>query len=63
MGPRGRGRIRIVLGDLAYWTCSNDPERDQPVRAAALADANGDAWQALRLLCTPEWHAERDAAS
>jgi len=63
MGPRGRGRIRIVLGDLAYWTCSNDPERDQPVRAAALDDADGDPWQALRLLCTPEWHAERDAAS
>ena len=53
---RGRGRVRLILGDLEYWICSNDPERDQPPRVAALADANGDPWQALRLLCTPAWH-------
>jgi len=56
VSPRGRGRVRITLGDLEYWICSNDPDRDQPVRTAALADADGDPWQALRLLCTPAWH-------
>ena len=55
ISDRGRGRVRNVLGDLQYWLCSNDPERDQPPRAAATADAQGDPWQALRLLCTPEW--------
>jgi len=56
VSPRGRGRVRVTLGDLEYWICSNDPDRDQPIRTAALADANGDPWQALRLLCTPAWH-------
>jgi hypothetical protein len=56
ISARGRGRVRIVLGDLEYWMCSNDPDRDQPPRAAALADAGGDPWLALRLLCTPAWH-------
>jgi hypothetical protein len=53
---RGRGSIRIELGDIEYWICSSDPEHDQPRRAAALAETGGDAWAALRLLCTPEWH-------
>ncbi len=56
VSPRGRGRVRIVLGDLEYWICSNDPDRDQPPRAAANAEADGDPWLALRLLCTPAWH-------
>ena len=55
ISARGRGRVRIILGDLEYWMCSNDPDRDQPVRAAALVDSAGDPWQALRLLCTPSW--------
>ncbi len=53
---RGRGSIRIELGDIEYWICSSDPEHDQPRRAAALAETGGDAWAALKLLCTPEWH-------
>ena len=56
VSPRGRGAVRILLGDLEYWICSSDPENDQPKRVAALADADGDPWEALRLLCTPEWH-------
>ncbi len=53
---RGRGAVRISLADLEYWVCSSDPENDQPRRAAALKESAGDPWQALRLLCTPEWH-------
>jgi len=53
---RGRGAVRVALADLEYWVCSSDPENDQPRRAQALKDAHGDPWQALRLLCTPEWH-------
>ncbi len=60
LSPRGRCKVRIALGALEYWICSNDPERDQPVRAAALADADGDPWRALQLLCTPAWHQARD---
>jgi hypothetical protein len=62
VSPRGRGRVRITLGDLEYWICSNDPDRDQPTRTAALTDADGDPWQALRLLCTPAWHDHRRRA-
>ena len=53
---RGRGSIRIELGDIEYWICSSDPEHDQPRRAAALAETGGDAWARSELLCTPEWH-------
>jgi type IV secretory pathway VirB4 component len=56
--PRGRGSVRIALGDLEYWIASSDPEHDQPRRHQALLDAGGDPWQALRLLCTPEWRPE-----
>jgi hypothetical protein len=56
VSPRGRGAVRVLLGDLEYWICSSDPENDQPKRVAALADAGGDPWEALRLLCTPTWH-------
>jgi hypothetical protein len=58
---RGRGSIRIELGDIEYWICSADPEHDQPRRAAAVAQTGGDAWAALRLLCTPDWHERYDA--
>jgi len=53
---RGRGTVRQLLGDLEYWICCSDPENDQPRRAAALAQSQGDHWEALKLLCTPEWH-------
>jgi hypothetical protein len=53
--PRGRGQVRSIPGDLEYWICSNHPKRDQPARHAALTDAAGDPWNALRLLCTPSW--------
>ena len=29
----GRGQLRVLLGDIEYWACSADPQRDQPVRA------------------------------
>ncbi len=53
---RGRGAVRVALSDLEYWICSSDPEHAQPRRAQVLKDANGDAWQAQRLLCNPDWH-------
>jgi hypothetical protein len=63
--PRGRGQVRSIPGALEYWICSNHPKHDQPARHAALADAAGDPWKALRLLCTPSWqqaYRERRAA-
>jgi hypothetical protein len=59
VSPRGRGTVRIALGDLEYWIASSDPEHDQPKRHQALTDAEGDPWKALRLLCTPDWHEQR----
>jgi hypothetical protein len=53
---RGRGTVRVALGDLEYWVCSSDPENDQPRRVQALKDSDGDPWKALQLLCTPDWH-------
>jgi len=53
--PRGRGQVRSILGPLAFWICSNHPKNEQPARHAALSDAAGDPWKALRLLCTPAW--------
>jgi hypothetical protein len=59
--PRGRGQVRSIPGPLEYWICSNHPKHDQPARHAALSDAAGDPWKALRLLCTPGWqHAYRE---
>lgn len=55
LSARGRGQVRSILGSLEYWICSNHPKNDQPARHAALTDADGDPWQALRLLCTPSW--------
>ncbi|MGI8559712.1 MAG: VirB4 family type IV secretion system protein [Solirubrobacteraceae bacterium] len=56
ISARGRGAVRQLLGDLEYWICCSDPENDQPRRAAALTESDGNHWAALRLLCTPEWH-------
>jgi hypothetical protein len=56
ISARGRGAVRQLLGDLEYWICCSDPENDQPRRAAALAESRGDHWEALRLLCDPDWH-------
>ena len=55
----GRGQLRVLLGDIEYWACSADPQRDQPIRRLALQQADGDAWAALRLLVDPRWHLER----
>ena len=57
----GRAQVRVLLGDMEYWTCSADPQRDQPIRELALADAAGDPWEALRLLVDPRWHDDRAA--
>ena len=56
VSTRGRGAVRVALGDLEYWICSSDPEHDQPRRAAALRETAGDPWAALDTLCTPSWH-------
>ncbi|MHB1838092.1 MAG: hypothetical protein ACYCXW_24355, partial [Solirubrobacteraceae bacterium] len=61
VSDRGRGAVRQLLGDLEYWICCSDPERDQPRRAAALAACGGDHWAALKLLCTPGWHEQQHA--
>ncbi|RKQ92970.1 hypothetical protein C8N24_2827 [Solirubrobacter pauli] len=55
----GRATVRIFLSDIEYWACSADPERDQPIRELALAESDGDAWRAMRLLCDPAWHQAR----
>jgi hypothetical protein len=57
----GRTRVRLLLGDIEYWTCSADPHRDQPLRQLAMADAGGDAWEALRRLVDPSWHEQQIA--
>ena len=49
----GRTSVRIYLSDIEYWACCADPERDQPLRALALAEADGDAWDALRAARRP----------
>jgi hypothetical protein len=57
----GRTTVRIYLSDIEYWACSADPDRDQPLRALALAEAAGDPWTAMRLLVDPAWHHRRAA--
>jgi hypothetical protein len=57
----GRASVRIYLSDLEYWACSADPDRDQPLRALALAEAGGDTWAAMRRLVDPAWHHARAA--
>ncbi len=59
VSKRGRGAVRIAPGDPEYWIASSNPELDQPVRAAALRETDGDPWQALKLLCDPAWHERR----
>ena len=54
---RGRGAVRSrARATSSTGSARSDPEHDQPRRAQALKDAGGDPWEALRLLCTPEWH-------
>ena len=55
----GRAVVRVLLSDLEYWACSADPERDQPLRALALAETGGDPWAALARLADPSWHYQR----
>ena len=55
----GRASVRIYLADIEYWACSADPDRDQPLRALATAEAGGDPWGAMRLLTDPAWHYQR----
>jgi hypothetical protein len=57
----GRSTVRIYLSDIEYWACSADPDRDQPLRALALAEANGEAWGAMCRLVDPSWHHARTA--
>jgi hypothetical protein len=57
-GPRGRAIITSRYADLEYWTCTHEPERDEPLRRQALRDAANDPWRALRLLADPEWHSQ-----
>ncbi len=56
ISKRGRGAVRIAPADPEYWIASSNPELDQPRRAAALRQTQGDPWQALTLLCDPAWH-------
>jgi hypothetical protein len=51
-----RATVRVHLSDIEYSACSADPERDQPLRALALQQTDGDAWAAMRLLVDPAWH-------
>lgn len=54
-GVRGSGTVSIRVSDLEYWIATSDPVRDEPLRRRALREAGGDAWEALRLLASPEW--------
>jgi hypothetical protein len=64
-GTRGQGKVSIRLGAAEYWLATNDPNFDEPLRRRALREARGDgherAWDALRLLCDPDWHAMQAA--
>jgi hypothetical protein len=57
----GRTTVRSYLSDIEYWACSADPDRDQPLRALAMTEADGDAWAAMRRLVDPAWHHARAA--
>ena len=58
VSARGRGAVRIAPAAPEYWIASSNPETDQPLRHLALAQTDGDAWDALGLLCDPRWHAQ-----
>ena len=51
-GTRGRGTVSLRVGPREYWMATNDPNRDEPLRRAALRTAGGDPWAALELLAT-----------
>jgi hypothetical protein len=61
VSARWHGAVRIAPSDPEYWIASSNPEDDQPLRAAALHAAGGDAWRALTLLCDPEWIEQHQA--
>ncbi len=56
-GSRGSGTVSIRVSEAEYWIATSDPVRDEPLRRRALTEAGGDAWGALRLLCSQEWRA------
>jgi type IV secretory pathway VirB4 component len=43
-GSRGRGRIALRIGPTEYWAYTSDPLRDVPVRDAAIAEHEDNAW-------------------
>jgi TraG P-loop domain len=43
-GSRGRGRVALRLGPTEYWAYTSDPLRDVPMRDAAIAAHDDDAW-------------------
>jgi TraG P-loop domain len=49
-GTRGRGTIALRVGPSEYWLATSDPVGDVPLRAQALEDTDGDAWQAIERL-------------
>jgi hypothetical protein len=54
-GVRGSGTISIRVSPIEYWIATSDPVRDEPLRRQALAEAGGDPWRALRVLCSGGW--------
>ncbi|MDW5595921.1 TraC family protein [Conexibacter stalactiti] len=65
-GSRGEGVVTIAVGPLEYWRSTSDPIGDEPLRRLALRHAGGEgweaAWDALKLLADPDWHAQHDTA-
>ena len=53
---RGRGAVRVALGDLEYWICCSTLSTTSPTAPPALTRPAVTTWAALRLLCTPAWH-------
>jgi type IV secretory pathway VirB4 component len=51
-GTRGRGTVSLRLGRTEYWLATSDPVGDVPVRARAIREHGGDAWQALSALAS-----------
>jgi hypothetical protein len=58
-GTRGRGTVALRVGPTEYGLATSDPVNDVPRRAQALAQAGGDAWQALKALADEGWEAHR----
>jgi hypothetical protein len=58
VSKRGRGAVRIAPSDPEYWIASSNPDTDQPLRHAALRQTGGNPWDALALLCDPDWQAQ-----